>query len=146
MRKFWKTILCAVVGLTIGLALRPAQAQVHPQMVSDVDVFKMEDEAEKVWQAALPRLGRETIGQSNAWDRLQSRLRDAKMDWEWAKKDISPWSVYRKYDEMWQWCMTMTHEKMPADTGQKAAQRFAQLDVRVRLCEEKVPKPKSVKK
>lgn len=129
-------------------ATADAQVQIQdkPTLLAKIDIYKMEDEAAIKWAEVLPRLDANYLDYYDAWGRLQDRLQVARL--RWAK--LAEASSGHEYREMWAWCSNLVHKPHPNYFGEekdKAGKKFAALDVRTRMCEEKLPpqKPAEIK-
>lgn len=125
-------IIFAAFVLVIAF-IGTAQAQVNPRLVGDKDVFKLEDDAEKKWKEALPRLQKNSGDYSQAWERLKARK--AAMSVKWViVNPVGDADLKRK--EMYEWCSSYLGIDAPSMTAKDVAEKFARLEVRVQVCED----------
>ncbi len=147
------SLIAAIVACWFGSMLFPAHAQTptaapqatvviqdKPVLLGDTDYYKMEADAEAQWKEVLPKLSKNWFDFNDAWKRLKER-RDNVVA-EWVKRKISSISYsleWRRHNEMRDWCGNAGIGDTPIGIDKDAAEQFARLDVRVRLCEEKLP-------
>lgn len=116
-----------------------AQIQDKPVLLGDVDYYALEVSTEAAWKEALPKLKKNFFDYMQAWERLKSRKSEIQSKWFGLHFDAPVLSTESKlFKDMYEWCGNAGIGKTPADDD-KTAFLFAQLDVRVRLCEEKLP-------
>ena len=139
----FKKILAAVFAVAL-ISSASAQIQDKPPLLGEVKLYELEDEATKQWAKVLPKLQRDTKEYVDAWSRLQMRLYDIRVAWEKAWDDVggqeaNP-TLWRQRQEMSLWCYSLEGRPLPAsDKLDQAAEDFAVLDVRIKLCRENLP-------
>jgi hypothetical protein len=148
MKKFVLVVLAALsisISGAVAQDLKPlAKAEVgmiNPQIIADVDVFALEDEAETRWKNVLPRLQENVSDYYSAWRRINTRLNDAAARW---REIFYSSADSRKDEEMKDWCSASSFESLAPAYDDSASKKFAQLEVRTKLCEDKLSKKPKV--
>lgn len=139
----FKHILIAVFSVAL-ISNASAQIQDKPALLGEVQLYAMEDEAKNQWAQVLPKLQRDSKEYVDVWARLQMRLYDVRVAWEKAWDDVGGQqansTLWRQRQEMSLWCYSLEGRPLPAsDKLDQAAEDFAVLDVRIKLCRENLP-------
>jgi len=145
MRRIITAALAALAFAGIGMA-SSAKAQVldRPEYVGNVDLFKLEDATKTQWEKSFPRIVLNLTDYDLAWERLMDRSRAISSKWY---QKYSTATLYSKEErdlkDMWYWCDAFKNAMQPtvvdvADEKKKsqAAMLFAQLEVRLHVCED----------
>lgn len=137
--------IIAALALAIVL-IAPAQAQIldRPAFLTGVDIFKLEDQAIAQWEETLPKY-RDSSDFRHSWERVKGRLESALVHWGIVMDESSSSPSWESAYDMWKWCLVKKHEIMPEPKDPDAAKKFGTVDVRGRLCEEKLPKKAEAK-
>lgn len=150
------SIAIAIVACWFGSMLFPTYAQTpaapqaavaiqdKPVLLGNVDYYKMEADAETQWKGVLPKLSKNVFDYGEAWKRLRTRRIEVVSQW-WSRRMTAPEfsKERRELEEMYNWCGNVgLGDKSPS--AERATEQFARLDVRVRLCEEKLPKAEKI--
>ena len=139
----FKNILAALFAVAL-VSNASAQIQDKPDLLGEVQLYEMEDDAKNQWAKVLSKLQRDSKEYVDTWARLQMRLYDVRVAWEKAWNDVggqeaNP-TLWRQRQEMSLWCYSLEGRPLPAsDKLDQAAEDFAVLDVRIKLCRENLP-------
>ena len=143
--------LFSALAVAALVSITSAQAQIldKPVLLGDANVYQMEDEAKVKWAEVLPRIYEGSFSDYyDAWMRMQTRQKSARQKWFEKYLDTNAEKQGRELHEMSDWCATFMGTRYPIWDSSKVADiaaQFARLEVRVRLCEEKLPQKAETK-